>query len=370
MKAKALTLVGTRPELIRLSRLIPRMDETFEHTFVYTGQNADPNLSDVFITEMGIRDPDYRLDLGQGNFVKSMAKIFEGVDDIISNTKPDFAVVLGDTNSALSAIVCERRGVPVYHLEAGNRSFDANVPEEINRKAIDHTASFNLSYTPGAKQNLLREGLHPRTLSISGSPLREVFDYYKPQIDKSDVLSEVGVTEGDYLVLSMHRQENVDSVPEFKKVLITINEIAKSYGLKVVMTVHPRIAGSIGGIESELTSFILCKPLGYLDFMKLQIAARAVISDSGSVSEESAIAGFRAITPRNSMERPEAIETGAMILAGLTARSMGDALGEVLKTSQNITLVPEGYEVRDFSTRVVKFILSSYHLVPYWRHQY
>lgn len=365
--AKALTIAGTRPELIRLSRLIPRLDTTFNQTFVYTNQNFESSLRDVFFEDLELRDPNYVISAEKEGFVSALSRIFIEVERIIKVEKPDFAVVLGDTNSALSAIVCERLGVPVYHLEAGNRSFDNRVPEELNRRIVDHTASFNLTYTPNAKNNLLREGLHPRSLSISGSPIREVFEHYKDRILESQILSKLGLSEGEYLVVSMHRQETVNFSSAFEKTLVGIEGIAASGGLRVVMTVHPRVSVFVRQLSEILPSFILAEPLGYLDFTRLQMSAKAVISDSGSISEESSIIGFPALTVRKSMERPEALETGAMILAGLTTENINLSLTELTENGSRVAELPSGYEVLDFSDRVIRFIMSTYHVAHEWR---
>jgi UDP-N-acetylglucosamine 2-epimerase (non-hydrolysing) len=273
----------------------------------------------------------------------------------------DVVVILGDTNSALAGIIAKRRGIPVYHLEAGNRSFDANVPEEINRKIVDHFADYNLAYTQTAKENLLREGIHPQAITIIGSPLGEVLDRYRSRINESTVLDRLKLHTGNYFVVSAHRQENIDQPSRINELFETLNWIASEFKQPVIVSTHPRTHEKIQRTKLDLSNMIqLHEPFGFFDYIKLQQNARAVLSDSGSVSEESAILGFPAITIRDSMERQEALESGTIIMAGISQKGISEALGIVLNTPRTKS-IPLDYQVQDTSTRVVNFIASTVH---------
>jgi UDP-N-acetylglucosamine 2-epimerase (non-hydrolysing) len=268
---------------------------------------------------------------------------------------------LGDTNSALAGIIAKRRGIPVYHLEAGNRSFDANVPEEINRKIVDHFADYNLSYTQNAKENLLREGLHPQTITVIGSPLHEVLDKYSSRIAESAILDQLKLHTGDYFLVSAHRQENVDQPNRILELFESLNWISSEFNVPIIVSTHPRTAQKIELLSIQLSANIqLHQPFGFLDYIKLQQNARAVLSDSGSVSEESAILGFPALTIRDSMERQEALETGSIIMAGISQKGVSEAL-RIISSTQRAASIPVDYQVKDTSTRVVNFIASTIH---------
>lgn len=361
------TFVGTRPEIIRLSRLIPLLDERTNHTLVHTGQNNDPKLSDVFFSDLGLRDPDHYLGISNESPALAMAQTLVGAEKVLKSSFPDAVVVLGDTNSAVAAVVARRMGVPVYHLEAGNRSFDENVPEEINRKMIDHVSTFNLPYSEPARRNLLAEGIHPLYLCLTGSPIREIVEYYADQISSSKVLEDLYLKPREYFVASAHRQENVDDSSRLTNLLEGLNALCQSQGKRVVFPVHPRTRNKLLEIEVRLDPLItLIDPLGYFDFLKMQQNALCVLSDSGTISEESAILNFAAVTIRDSMERPELLETGGISMTGLQAdgilRAVNYQLSERLDSE-----APAEYMVRNFSQRVFMFIESTAPRVAKWQ---
>ena len=360
-KSRVTTILGTRPELIRLSCILEKFDKVFEHRVVHTGQNSDPQLSQVFITELGIRQPDHFLEIPKGSLGNFCSRLFTEIEHEFDAHPTDAVVILGDTNSALAGIIAKRRGIPVYHLEAGNRSFDANVPEEINRKIVDHFADYNLAYTQNAKANLLREGLHPQTITVIGSPLREVLDKYSSRIAESTILDQLKIRTGDYFLVSAHRQENVDQPNRILELFESLNWIASEFNLPIIVSTHPRTAQKIELLSIQLSANIqLHQPFGFLDYINLQQNARAVLSDSGSVSEESAILGFPALTIRDSMERQEALETGSIIMAGISQKGVSEAL-RIISSTQRADGVPVDYQVKDTSTRVVNFIASTIH---------
>lgn len=365
-KIKVVTIVGTRPEIIRLSRLIPKLDEYTDHVFVHTGQNSDPKLNDVFFEDLELRQPDHYLNVDTSSMGSVMGDTIKKSEELFLKEKPDAVMILGDTNSAVAAIVAERMHIPVYHMEAGNRSFDANVPEELNRRMVDHVASFNLPYNDYSLRNLLAEGIHPRNICITGSPIREIYEHYKAEIAKSNVLKELGLQKDGYFLVSVHRQENVDLPERLEAVVECLRAVSDKWGLPVLVSTHPRTKSKLeklGLLKVEGLNFH--EPFGYLDYNKLQMNAKCVISDSGTVSEESSILGFPAVTIRDSIERPEAIATGSMILTGLMPRdivaSISVALSDVATGA-----IPAGYESDDFSLRVLKFLLSSHHRHGNW----
>lgn len=360
-KSRVTTILGTRPELIRLSCILEKFDKVFEHRVVHTGQNSDPQLSEIFITELGIREPDQYLEIPKSSLGNFCSRLFMDIERELDSHPTDVVVILGDTNSALAGIIAKRRGIPVYHLEAGNRSFDANVPEEINRKIVDHFADYNLAYTQTAKENLLREGIHPQTITIIGSPLGEVLDRYRSRINESTVLDRLKLHTGNYFVVSAHRQENIDQPSRINELFETLNWITSEFEQPVIVSTHPRTHEKIQRTKLDLSNMIqLHKPFGFFDYIKLQQNARAVLSDSGSVSEESAILGFPAITIRDSMERQEALDSGTIIMAGISQKGISEALGIVLNTPRAKS-IPLDYQVQDTSTRVVNFIASTVH---------
>ena len=360
-KSRVTTILGTRPELIRLSCILEKFDKVFEHRVVHTGQNSDPQLSQVFIKELGIREPDLYLEIPKGSLGSFCSRLFTDIEREFDLNPTDAVVILGDTNSALAGIIAKRRGIPVYHLEAGNRSFDANVPEEINRKIVDHFADYNLAYTQNAKENLLREGLHPQTITVIGSPLNEVLDKYSLIISASTVLKDLNLNSGGYFLVSAHRQENVDQPSRINELLESLNWIASEFKVPVIVSTHPRTHKKIQGSKVKLDDRVqLHEPFGFLDYVRLQQNARVVLSDSGSIPEESAILGFPAITIRDSMERQEALECGTIIMAGISQRGISEALNIVLNTPRAGS-IPLDYQVQDTSTRVVNFVASTIH---------
>jgi len=365
-KLRITTILGTRPEIIRLSNIIGKLDELYEHRLVHTGQNFDVALSDVFFKELGLRKPDAHFVYVGNTLGDFLSDLFSNLQVEFDNYRPDAVLILGDTNSSLSAILAKRMGIPVYHLEAGNRSYDANVPEEINRKVIDHLADFNLAYTENAKDNLIREGIHPRNVIVIGSPLNEVINNNLSSISKSSVLNLLSLVEKEYFLVSAHRQENVDNPTRLGVLMEALNAVAARYEVPVIVSLHPRTRDKMTNSKIVVNPLIkFHEPFGFFDYMRLQVSARAVISDSGSISEEAAILGFNAITIRNSMERPEALEAGTILLSGIEPDSVLDALQTVesVGLSSNI---PRDYLIPDTSIRVVNFIGSTIRQHSYW----
>jgi UDP-N-acetylglucosamine 2-epimerase (non-hydrolysing) len=366
-KLKVVTIVGTRPEIIRLSRLIPKLDEYTEHVFVHTGQNSDPNLNDVFFNDLGLRLPDHYMNVDTSSMGSVMGDTIRKSEEVFLREKPDAVMILGDTNSSVAAIVAERMHIPVYHMEAGNRSFDSNVPEELNRKMIDHIATFNLPYTEFSRRNLVAEGIHPRFIQKTGSPVREVYEHNKNKISKSPVLDNLGIKPNEYFVVSVHRQENVDLQDRLDSVLSCLVAVRDEWKIPIIVSTHPRTRARLDSISrADLSGIIFHEPFGYLDYNKLQIEAKCVISDSGTIGEESAILGFDAVTLRDSMERPEVLESGSLLMSGLDPNGLVRAI-KALETLGSRQGMEEGYEVVDFSSRVLKFLLSTADQALNWR---
>lgn len=357
-KLKVVTVVGTRPEIIRLSRLIPKLDEYTDHILVHTGQNYDPQLSDVFFKDLELRQPDYYLNVDTSSFGTVMGETLKKCEQVFLKEKPDAVMILGDTNSAVAAIVAERLHIPVYHMEAGNRSFDNNVPEELNRRMIDHVATFNLVYSDHARVNLLREGISPRFVFKTGSPMREVIDFAKPKLNRDQVLERLNLVEGEYFLVSLHRQENVDSEGKLRMAITSLNELSSRYELPIVFSLHPRTRARLAHLNLSLDQMNISffEPFGFLDYLSLQISSKCVISDSGSISEESSIANFPSVTWRDSMERPEALELGRVVL-GSTKADLVQAVERAI--SFNGREMPDGYETEDFSDRVVSLLIGT-----------
>ena len=365
-KLTVVTVVGTRPEIIRLSRVIPLLDKHFNHIFVNTGQNKDPMLSKVFFDELEIRSPDLYLDVDTSTLGAVLGDTLAKIEKVFLEHKPDAVLILGDTNSAISAVLAKRMHIPVYHMEAGNRSFDENVPEETNRRLVDHVSDFNLPYTEHARRNLLAEGLPPRRIMVSGSPMREVLDSYVQKIHASNILEVLDLEPQKYFLVSAHRQENVDSLERLKDLLETLKKVHETWGLPIMVSTHPRTRKQLDSIPGykETKGVVFHEPFGFVDYNKLQLNAKCVLSDSGTISEESIILGFPAVTIRDSMERPEALEFGGIVMTGLKApnviagiRSVTEDRSSSKESSRN--LLPAGYEVNDCSTRVVRFMLST-----------
>jgi UDP-N-acetylglucosamine 2-epimerase len=365
-KSTVVTIVGTRPEIIRLSRIIPKLDNTFNHVFVHTGQNKDPMLNEVFFKDLDLRAPDVFLDVDTSSLGAVLGDTLKKIESVFLKHKPDAVLILGDTNSAISAVLAKRMHIPVYHMEAGNRSFDENVPEETNRRLVDHVSDFNLPYTEHARRNLLAEGIHPRRLMMSGSPMREVLEHYRTKIESSTVLKDLGLEPQKYFLVSAHRQENVDSPVRLEDLLDSLKAVHDEWKLPLMVSTHPRTRKQLESIPGykDIQGVTFHEPFGFLDYNKLQLNAKCVISDSGTISEESTILGFTAITIRESIERPEALDFGGMVMTGLGADNVIAGISEALDSAGQIDTntqsgYPQGYEVSDCSNRVVKFMLST-----------
>ena len=365
-KLRITVIVGTRPELIRLSFILKRFDEVFDVRLIHTGQNFDATLSQVFIDELQIRKPDVFFNLNSETLGRFLGQLFFEVEKELQEFPPDALVLLGDTNSALSGIIAKRRGIPIYHLEAGNRSFDPNVPEEINRKIIDHFSDFNLAYTSAARSNLLAEGLHPRNSIVIGSPLYEVLAGSAKQIENSNVMNVLNIQKGNYFLVSAHRQENIDNPIRLKSLAESLNAVAITFGLPVICSMHPRMKSKIAELNLDFNSLVeFHPPFGFFDYNKLQVNSRLVLSDSGSISEESAILGFRAITIRDSMERPEALESASIVLAGIEPEGIIRAIS-ITESNVGKPYPPDEYLIENTTERVVKFIASTLQQHSFW----
>jgi UDP-N-acetylglucosamine 2-epimerase (non-hydrolysing) len=361
-KLTIVTVVGTRPEIIRLSRVIAKLDETVNHIFVHTGQNYDPKLNDIFFEELKVRKPDYFLDVDTSSLGAVMGDTIKKIEEIFIKHKPDGVTILGDTNSAVAALLAKRMHIPVYHMEAGNRSFDENVPEESNRRMVDHVSDFNMPYNSYSYENLRNEGIHPRRLLKTGSPMREILEHYRADIEASNVLGDLGLTKGSYFLVSAHRQENVDNPARLADLLETLKAIHEEWNIPVMVSTHPRTRKQLENLAGyvETPGVIFHEPFGFMAYNKLQLNALAVISDSGTISEESSILGIPAITIRDSMERPEALEVAGVVMTGLKRDNVIAGLREVIANPPKADrTLPEGYEVQNFAERVVRFILST-----------
>ena len=361
---KFMTIVGTRPEVIRLSRLIPLLDENSEHVLVHTGQNYDPALNKIFFDDLNLREPDYYLGVETSSLGSVLAGILEKIESVLIREAPDAVLILGDTNSSVAALLAKRMGVPVYHMEAGNRSFDENVPEETNRRMVDHIADFNLAYSELARQNLLAEGLKPRQVMVTGSPMAEVLSFYSEHISSSQVLKTLDLTAKQYVLVSAHRQENVDSESRLRSLIKTLEDIHEKWNIPVLVSTHPRTRDRLSKLTAsgESRGVIWHEPFNYSDYVTLQKNAFCTISDSGTISEEATILGFPAVTIRDSMERPEALEAGAIIMAGLESSNVIRAI-EVAVAFPSLS-IPVEYKVADFSRRVLGIVQSTY-----WAHK-
>ena len=369
-KTKITTIVGTRPEIIRMSEIIKLLDKTSEHRLIHTGQNPAPELNSVFFKDLNLRKPDCEFDILPSSLAIYLASMFPLIEREFLENRPDGILILGDTNSALSAIIAKRMGIPVFHLEAGNRSFDSNVPEEINRRIVDHTSDFNLPYSEIARQNLLSEGLHPRFIAKMGSPLFEILKNNEDAINRSEILKKLGYKPRSYFLASIHRQENVDFQERLKTLLMSLSEVSIEHKLPVLISTHPRTRIKINELKLNLGgNLIFHDPFGFNDYIHLQKNAKVVLSDSGTISEESAILGFPAVTLRNSMERPEALESGVISMSGISKDSILESIAFVLR-KRPLQGVPEEYFYSDVSQRVVSLVLSTVHQIPSWKGLY
>lgn len=360
-KLKVMTVVGTRPEIIRLSAVINKLDESeaIDHVLVHTGQNYDYELNEVFFNDFNLKKPDYFLSAATGTAVETIGNILVKIDPILEEVKPDAFLVLGDTNSCLCAIAAKRRHIPIFHMEAGNRCFDQRVPEETNRKIVDHTADINLTYSDIAREYLLREGLPADRVIKTGSPMFEVLNSRKEDIEKSDVLERLGLEAEKYFVVSAHREENISSEENFMDLVESLNTIAEKYQMQLIVSTHPRTRKMIEAKGIEFNPLVkTMKPLGFNDYVKLQKYAKAVLSDSGTISEESSIIGFRALNIRQAHERPEAMEEVSVMMVGLKKERILQGL-EVLETQKKDTLrLVADYSMPNVSDKVLRIILS------------
>lgn len=357
-----MTVVGTRPEIIRLSRVLAKLDQHCEHVIVHTGQNYDYELNEIFFQDLEVRRPDHFLNAAGANAAETIGKIIIAVDAVMDQVQPDAVLILGDTNSCLAAIPAKRRKIPIFHMEAGNRCFDQRVPEETNRKIVDHTADINLTYSDIAREYLLREGLLPDRIIKTGSPMYEVLHHYKAGIDASDVLARLELNEGGYFVVSAHREENIDSDVNFAKLVDVLNTVAEHYQLPVIVSTHPRTQKRIDAKGIVFHPLVrLLKPLGFKDYVHLQARARAVLSDSGTITEESSILNFPALNIREAHERPEGMEEAAVMMTGLETARILQGLA-ILETqargdTRDLRLIAD-YSMPNVSDKVVRIIHS------------
>ena len=360
---KVMTLVGTRPELIKMSRVIAELDHQVEHVLVHSGQNYDYELNQVFFDDLEIRKPDYFLGAAGETAAQTIAEIIAKVDQVFESEKPDALMLYGDTNTCLAVIPAKRRKIPVFHMEAGNRCFDQRVPEELNRKVLDHLSDINMVLTEHARRYLLAEGIRPETIIKTGSHMEEVLDYYMPRIAKSDVLLREGLEDGRFFIVSTHREENVDTPDNLRDLLDTLRALADEYRLPIIVSTHPRTRKRLEALEESLEHPLIrfSKPFGLLDYIKLQMSAFCVLSDSGTITEEASLLNLPAITLRNAHERPEGMDEGVLIMSGLKRQAVLDAVKVVVsqhdRTRRVIPVVPD-YHAGPVSKQVVRIVLS------------
>jgi len=358
-----MTIVGTRPEIIKLSRVIYELDSHSNHVFVHTGQNYDYELNEIFFQQLGIRKPDHFLEAAGATAAETIGEVIKRSDVVLASEKPDALLILGDTNSCLAAIAAKRRKIPIFHMEAGNRCFDLRVPEEINRKIVDHISDINLTYTEHARRYLINEGLKPEMVIKTGSPMMEVLEHYKTAIGQSDILDRLGLEPKQYFLLSAHREENIDSKENFDHLLQTLNAVSSKFKKPIIFSVHPRTRKRIESIKEVLIddTVRMLKPLGFLDYVKLQQHAFCVLSDSGTITEESSILNFPAITIRQAHERPEGMDEGTLIMCGLKAGRVIESIAVVISQhtddSRQFRLVQD-YDTNNVSKKVLRIILS------------
>lgn len=361
-KLKVMTVVGTRPEIIRLSRVLASLDKYCEHVLVHTGQNYDYELNQIFFDDLGIRKPDHFLNAAGGSAAETIGKIIAAMDAVLIAEQPEALLVLGDTNSCLSVIPAKRRKIPIFHMEAGNRCFDQRVPEETNRRIVDHTADINLTYSSIAREYLLREGLPPDQVIKTGSPMFEVLTHYRKRIEVSDVLERLGLRPGEFFVVSAHREENIESDRNFGKLVQVLNKVAEVYGLPVIVSTHPRTQKRVEAMGAQFHPLVqLLKPLGFTDYNKLQLSARAVLSDSGTINEESSILNFPALNLREAHERPEGMEEAAVMMVGLEEQRVLQGLAILQnqpRGNERLLRQVSDYSMPNVSDKVVRIIHS------------
>ena len=356
-----MTIVGTRPEIIKLSRVIAELEKYTNHILVHSGQNYDYELNEVFFQEMGIKKPDYFLNAAAENAVETIANVISKSDKLLEELKPDAILLYGDTNSCLSVISAKRRKIPIFHMEAGNRCFDQRVPEEINRKIVDQLSDINMTLTEHARDYLISEGIRPETVIKTGSSMKEVLEYYKKDIEKSKVLENLKLKEKDFFIVSAHREENIDSEQNFNDLLDSLNIIAETYNKRIIVSTHPRTRKKLESLDKKdfnpLIEFM--KPLGFFDYIALQQHSYCAISDSGTITEESSILGFPAITIRQAHERPEGMDEGTLIMSGLKSDDIINAINIVVdQTKENIMNIVKDYDTNNVSKKVVRIIVS------------
>ena len=370
-KLKVVTILGTRPEIIRLSRVMSALDQDTDHQIIHTGQNYDYELNQIFFDDLGIRKPDHFLGVDTTSLGSVLGGILQGTERIFRQEQPDAAVILGDTNSSIAGIMARRMKIPLYHMEAGNRCFDFNVPEETNRRIVDHISDFNLVYTEHARRHLLAEGFPHRRIYLTGSPMREVLEHYRDKIDNSNVLEELNLHPRKYILVSMHREENVDYQQPLSELLTALETLAQDYQFPVIISTHPRTRKRIDslGYQDPTGKLRFLKPFGFSDYNHLQKRSFCTISDSGTISEESSILGFPAVTIRNALERPEALDCGSITMAGTDPGRIVDCVGAVTRQfSDGVSLVcPEDYQIENTSQRVVRLILGTAKLAHRWQ---
>jgi len=363
MPIKVMTIVGTRPEIIKLCRVMSELDRHVKHILVHSGQNYDYELNEIFFQQLGIRKPDYFLNAVGETVAQTIGNVIAKSDEIMAKEQPDAVLLYGDTNSCLAVISAKRRKIPIFHMEAGNRCFDQRVPEEINRKIVDHTSDINMTHTEHARRYLLAEGIRPETVIKTGSPMKEVLEFYRPQIESSDVLERLKVETKRYFVISAHREENVDSDINFKNLLESLKAIAQKYDMMVIVSTHPRTRKRLEslGLANVDARVNFLKPLGFFDYVKLQMKAYCVVSDSGTITEESSILNFPAVTIRQAHERPEGMDEGTLIMCGLEADRVLESIDIVIAHYSNIKRpfrLIQDYDTENVSKKVLRIIMS------------
>jgi len=362
---KVMTILGTRPEIIRLSRVMARLDEAeaVDHVLVHTGQNYDYELNEIFFEDLGVRSPDHFLDVSRESVGQAYGDILAKSEAAMKSEEPDAVLILGDTNSAIAAIIAKRLHIPIFHMEAGNRSFDQNVPEEVNRRIVDHTADFNLVYTEHARRNLLAEGLPARRIHLTGSPMKEVLDAQASKIAASTATADLGLSPQGFFLVSAHREENVDNPARLKLLMDALQKVGGRFNQPVLVSLHPRTRNRLGE-DLEIPGVQFHKPFGFSDYNRLQMDATCVLSDSGTITEEASILGFPAVTIRDSIERPEGLDSGGIIVCGLKADDVVAAVATVI--GRPPSSVPFEYEITDTSERVLRLIVGLTGRASFW----